>query len=501
MPPEQQDKSPSAEQVGTRTRRGISWNFGGAVVTNGMRVVVLAVLGRVLSSHDFGIVAAAVLVNVVVFGIRDIGLGPALVQRKDLAPEHLTTVFAMSTYIGAFLSAALFITAPLIGELWGILDSVNVIRALALLFAIRSVATTSRMMCQREMNFRAIAIIDAASFTIGSIVAMVTAIYGAGPWALVAGYTVEEVLSTGLYLRLRPPRVSLRIERSRLKELLSFGGWQTIGQIFAIGATYGDNFIVGGALGARDLGYYTRAYDLIRFPSLIFDAIVGNVLFPAFSRLQDDPERLAMSFRRVMFASALLLLPASAAVIIVAPEAIRVLMGTQWGEAVLPFQILATTIFLRTSQKGAAIVTQAAGGVRGIAVAMAVYTVFVIGGGAISIQWGIVGIATSTAIAITVVSVHTSMLALRASKLRSGSWLAAHGPGLVLAAIVVVVAWPLAQALRHAELPAWLILVIVGVSAVTVCLGVLWIWLRRANGDFEWLRSEVVRLRPPPPPP
>jgi PST family polysaccharide transporter len=482
------------DRVEQRTRQGISWNLAGAITTNGLRVVVIAVLGRALDSHDFGIVAAAISVNVILYSIRDIGVGQAIIQRKTLEAEHLSTAFAVSTYLGLALSALLFATAPLIGKVYGITESVDVLRVLGLLFALRGVSAISRMMCQREMNFRAIAIIDALAFAIGSIVSMVLAVAGAGPWALVGGYLIEETLSTAMYLYAAPPRVSLRIDGVRFRELMTFGTGQTVAQVAGILATYGDNFVVGRSLGAEALGYYTRAYDLIKLPSTVFSNIVGNVLFPALSRVQDDPERLATSFRRVLFVNAIVLLPASAALFVLAPETIRILMGPGWDDAVLPFQILTLTMLLRTTQKLGAIVATAAGAVNAVALAYIVYMVFVIGGALVSIRWGIVGVATTTAVAIAVVSAECCYLAMAASKLTLGRLLAAHLPGALVALVVAATAWPLAAALRGANQSTAVVFGGTLVASIGLSLLLVAFWLRRSRGDFRWLRDELQRL-------
>jgi O-antigen/teichoic acid export membrane protein len=486
----------SSEHVGRQTRRGISWSFAGAVMTNGMRLVVLTVLGRALTSTDFGVVAAAVSVNVVVYGIRDVGIGLALVQRQHLEPGHLTTAFAVSVYLGVVLTALLWLAAPLIGRFYGIPESVDVIRVLAVVFfGLRSVATTSRMLCQRAMNFRRIAIIDTASYVTGSVVSLACALAGLGPWALVAGYLVEELIATVLYLRFSPPRYSLAVDRARLRELLRFGVGQSAIQSTNVVATYGDNFVVGHVLGATHLGYYSRAYDLIKFPSMVFDAIVGNVLFPAFSRLQDDRRALASQFRRTAFVNALVLLPASAAIIILAPEAIRLLMGPNWGDMVLPFRILSVTILLRTNLKLGGILAQAAGAVRAVAAAYVIYMVVVVGGALVTVRWGIAGVAVSTALAIAIVSLHCCVLAMRCSELSPGSFLAAHVPGAVLAAGVSLAGWPLAQALRPAGLPFSLVLAVVLAAAAVVSVAPCAVWLRRGRGDFGWLAGELGHLR------
>jgi len=464
-------------------------------MTNGIRLAVVAVLGRALTSADFGVVAAAISVNVILFGIRDVGIGRALIQRKELVEGHLSTTFAVSLYLGLGLTGLLLLIAPLIGQFFKIPASVDVIRALAVLFALHGLSSASRMACERAMNFRATALIDAGTFAIGSIASMVCAIKGAGPWALVVGYIVEEALSAACYLAVSPPKVSLKIDRARLRELMSFGTGQTITQITGVLATYGDNFVVGNALGPEALGYYTRAYDLIKLPSFVFEAVVGRVLFPAFSRLQDDRGRLATVFRRVKFANALALLPASAVLIVVAPEVIRILVGAGWDSSVLPLRILALTILPRTSQKLSAIVAQAAGKANAIALAYTVYMLVVIIGAVITSRWGIPGVAGSTAVAIVVVYSQSTYIAMQISGLPVRQLITAHVPGLVLALLVAAVTMPVASSLRAANLSPVLVLVVVAAVALVLYLGIVVLGLRSDRGDVPWLRTELQRIR------
>jgi len=464
-------------------------------MTNGIRLAVVAVLGRALTSADFGVVAAAISVNVILFGIRDVGIGRALIQRKELVEGHFSTTFAVSLYLGLGLTGLLLLIAPLIGQFFKIPASVDVIRALAVLFTLHGLSSASRMACERAMNFRATAVIDAGTFAAGSIASMVCAVEGAGPWALVIGYIVEEALSAACYLAVSPPKVSLRIDRARLRELMSFGTGQTITQITGVLATYGDNFVVGNALGAEALGYYTRAYDLIKLPSFVFEAVVGRVLFPAFSRLQDDRSRLAAVFRRVKFANALVLLPGSAVLIVVAPEVIRILVGNGWDSSVLPLRILAVTILPRTSQKLSAIVAQAAGKASAIALAYTIYMLVVIIGAVITSRWGIPGVAASTAVAIVVVYSQSTYIAMQISGLPVSQLFTAHVPGLVVALVVAAVTVPVASALRAASLSPVLVLVVVAAVALVLYLGIVAIGLRSDRGDVPWLRTELQRIR------
>lgn len=480
--------------VGKRARTGLAWNLLGAGVTNAMRIAVLAILGRTIDSADFGIVAAAVSVNVLLYSIRDLGIGTALVQRDKITDGHLATAFATTTLVGAAIALALVATAPLIAAAMGIPAATNVVRALGCMFVLLGVSAASRAQAVRAMRFRAIAMIDTTSYLVGSTTAITAALLGLGVGALVLGYLVEELMTSTLYLAISPPKYSLRIDRSCLSDLMTVGTGQTIIQIAGILATYGDNFVVGRKLGESMLGYYTRAYDLIKYPSTLFGNLVGLVLSPAFARLQHEPERLASNFRRLTFLNALVLLPASTALAVLAPEAIRLLMGPNWDSAVLPFQVLSLTMLFRVTQKLGAIIATAAGAVNGVARAYLSYAVLVIAGAVVGVSWGVVGVAATTALALLAVSIECSHLALHVSGLPAHDLIRAHIPGVVLAGVTLAVTWPGALVLRALGLPAAILFPCLAVLSVVCCSIVLAIWVKRGHGDFGWLAQELRRI-------
>ena len=476
------------------TRRGISWNILGAVVTNTVRLLSVVVLGRLLAPHDFGVVAAALTVMLVLYQVRDLGIGAALIQRAELEIAHVSTAFAFSLYVGVVLGALLVVAAPWIGALYGIPEAVDLVRALGAMFVLRGISTVPLMMCRRAMHFRAIAIVDASAYAAGVATMMILALVGAGPWSLVIGYLVEEALAAVAYVSLHRPPFTLRVDRQRLRELLGFGVGHTIIQIANILAIHGDNFVVGRAVGAVALGFYTRAYELIKLPAVVYMNIAGNVLFPAFSRVQADPERLAVGFRRATLVNGLVLFPASAVLVVFAPEVIRVVIGGQWDAAVLPFQILALVMMLRTSYKVGATVGSAAGRVYAVAVANIIYMVCVIGGAIISIRWGIAGVATSTAIAIGVIYLLCCRIAMDVTKLSARTIALAHVPGVAIALVLGAACWAIAEVARELAIAPGVIFVIAAVVGPLLAVGGILLWMRGGSVDAIWLRDEIRRL-------
>ncbi|HKE17207.1 MAG TPA: lipopolysaccharide biosynthesis protein [Kofleriaceae bacterium] len=479
-------QGPPAEGLGKRTLRGITWTLVGSILSNTARVLVLAVLGRLLSPSEFGQVAAGLTVIGLALALKTVGIGLALVQRRDVERAHVEAAFAFSVLFAAALSAATFAAAPLISSLYHIPEATPIVQALSLMFLVRGVASTSAFMLQRDMNFRALATIDLAGYIAGSAASIVLAFAGAGAWSLVVGYLVEATLGSAALLYARPPPVTLRLRWAPLRDLLGFGTGQTAAGIANYFANTGDYIVVGRFLDAAALGFYTRAYELIRYPSLVFNNIFGTVLFSSFSKLQDDPDRLGLALRRVLFLNAVLLLPASAGLIVLAPEAIRLLMGPGWERAVVPFQIMAISMLFRTSYKAGGIVARSSGDVFYLATWQVVYALAVSGGALVTVRWGITGVSCTTALAVALHFMAMSRLALRRVTLTWGGVFAAHAPGLLAAALAVAGALPVAILLRHHGAGA-VAIAIAGTAAGAIGPAALFmVSLRRGHGDWQW---------------
>jgi hypothetical protein len=123
-----------------------------------------------------------------------------------------------------------------------------------------------------------------------------------------------------------------------------------------------------------------------------------------------------------------------------------------------------------------------------------IYVIVLVGGAAISVRWGIAGVATTTAAAVTLLWIQNNYLAIRVSRIPLSDVLRAHVPGLVLVIIVVACAWPTAVLLRSFGLNAAAIFAIVMLLAVGICIVAVMLAMRARRGDFVWLAGELQRF-------
>lgn len=220
-----------------------------------------------------------------------------------------------------------------------------------------------------------------------------------------------------------------------------FGGGFTVAKIANQLAQEGDYLVVGRFLGPAPLGLYGRAYHLMSAPASGFATILDAVLFPAMARVQAEALRLAAAYRRSVALIALVILPASATFVLLAPEIVRVVLGPRWTDTIAPFQILAVGMLFRTSSKISDSLTRATGAVYRRAWRQALYATLVIGAAWVGKHWGIAGVAWGVLLALTVNFLLMAQLSIREAGMKWFNFWRAHCPALLITSVLSPIAW------------------------------------------------------------
>ena len=455
---------------GHATLRGILWTAWGKGAQALLQLVVVAVLARLVTPADFGVVNAVMIVIGFSAIFSRAGLGPALVQRKELTSRHVATAYVASPLIGLFVGAIIWLGAPMLSHLFRMNGAEPMLRALACVFPIKGIGVIGESLLERELRFRWLANLEVASFAIGyGLVGVVAALLGWGAWALVAANLGESLVKTATLLVVRRPPRRLFVDRRALGELVHFGGGFTIGRYFNYLALQGDNIVVGRWLGPVALGLYGRAYQLMANPAALFGDVLDKVLFPTMARVQDDPAQLRATYRRGITLIALVMLPASVVLFVLAPELIRVALGPMWGGVVAPFRILAVGMLFRTSYKMSDAIARATGNVYRRALRQVLYAAFVVGGAILGQRWGINGVALAVFCALAANFAVMAQLGLEVTGMTSRQFAAAHMPPLLLAGVALLAVQPSAALLRAIGLPGLGVALVAGALALGAC--------------------------------
>lgn len=385
--------SPGAGDFRASVVRGLLWQFLGRGTLQVSQILVVVLLARLLTPSEYGIAGMVLVVISFEPLVAGNGLASALIQRSVITELDKSTVFWTNAAVGLAACLIGIAISPLVADFYGNAQVGPLFAAVSVVFLVSALTSVQANLLIREMNFRSLELRTMAATVVGAAIAIGLAAGGGGAWALIAQqlavYTVSLMLLTG-FSHWRP---RLMFSWETLRELRGFGGHAS-GTILMNQLTYNtDNVLIGRVLGASALGLYTFGYSLIMLPVTRIASPLVQVLYPVFSRIQDDLPRLSSLWLRSLRMMAAITLPAMLGLIVVAPEAIDVVFGHRWHKATPVVQILATVGIAIAIQNLNGIVLQAQGKTR----LVLRYSCVLFVGGLISfivgLQWGIVGVA------------------------------------------------------------------------------------------------------------
>jgi O-antigen/teichoic acid export membrane protein len=451
---------------------GLGWKLLSQIVAQGSRIAVGIVLAHLLTPHEFGLAAMALVFSGIASIFTDLSLGAALVQREHLTEADRSTVFWTTIGAGTVITVIGIAIAPLVGDFFSTSEVVPLFAATSTLALISAFGSTQMALLTRAMNFRGMELREIISTLVGAVAAVGLAIAGAGAWAIIGQNLVGIGCSSILVWRLSDWRPRLMYSRESLHTLGSFGVKTLFSKILGYLNLYADNLLIGRYLGTAALGIYSLAYNVMFVPLSRISQPVQQVLYAAFVRLQHDLERLGRAWLRGNQLVTAINVPAFLGMAVVAPDFVPVVFGDQWHEAIPVLQLLSLAGVAQSFQNLNWSVLQSVGRPGRLLAFMAFSTVVTVGGFALGLIWGVVGVAGLFAVARTIVGIVYTWITCRTIDLPINRFVRSVAPAVtlsvVMAAAVYVtrlafVAWDVPQAAR-------LVLLVAEGAAVYVAL-------------------------------
>jgi O-antigen/teichoic acid export membrane protein len=322
--------------------RGVKWTTLSTVVVTVVGLVQLAILTRLLTKTDFGLMA--MIATVVGFAqvYADAGFSNAIIYRQDATRRQLSSLYWTNLIVSLALGALVALAAPLIAAFFGEPSLVAPLRLICLSFVIVPLGQQFQVLLQRDLEFDLLARRDIAASLAGLVVAVGTAAAGQGVYALVWGQltTVTVKSFTTAAVGWRRWRPSLHLRWGDLHGFLSFGLYQLGERSIYYWAANIDYLLIGRYLGPEQLGIYTVAYNLVVMPVSKLNPVLAKVAFPVFAKRQTDAEALRRGFGELVELVAVVTFPLLVGLGVTASIAVPVLFGPEWQPAVVLVQIM-----------------------------------------------------------------------------------------------------------------------------------------------------------------
>src|SRR5262245_21951450 len=493
-PRESRDEGPLFK----RTMGAFAWRFMSESSTFVLRVGVTILLARLLPVDAFGLLTLVMIVVNLAHRVSQIGMAPAIIQRKRLTQTHVRVAFTVSISSDIVIYAAIRAGAPTAAAIFRNDAVTPLLRFISLSFLFSSFGSTSAALLERKLNYRRLFLVELTSYSIGyALVGIIFTVSGGGVWALAWATVVESVFRAGLLFTTSPHSLRPSFARTEARQLLNFGVGSSLSQLANYAALNGDYLVVGRWLGAGDLGFYSRAYQLISLPMYQFSSVISLVLFPVYSRMQDDTAALRRSYIASVFFSAIIVIPLLTALAISAPEVMVGVFGPHWTGAIAPLQILCLGGVFHSIYNLGDSLARAKGAVYLKFGCHAAYATCVIIGSIIGTNFGINGVAIGVVVALSAIYLLMGKLSIHLTKSTWREFYLSQLPGVVFGVSIAALALPVTFLLRAKQLPHLVTLFatvaasMIGVTAAALLLPNRWL-SRTSLGSIDKVKHYCI---------
>lgn len=456
--------------------RALSWTFFGTTLRALIQFALLIVLTRLLLPEDFGVMAIAEASVFMACIFSRMGVGPFIIQNEVIGEDEIAAAFTLSLLSSLVFALLLAACAGPIETFFQMDGLAPIILTMTPSVFLMTMAAVPESLLMRRLEFRAVTLTDLAAYGIGyGIVGLILALNGAGVWALVVGFVTQDLVRAVAMFTLRSPPRRLFIDWAMFKTFMGFGGGIMLGSICNQFAQQIDRIVAGRYLGAADLGFYSRSYQLLVLPASLFGKVVERVLFPVLSSIQSEQQRLASAFLRATATTALLTMPFSILVCVLAPEIVSLLFGARWSAAVEPLQFLSLAIMFRISYKISDSLARARAAVYRRAWRQFVFAAMMTTGSLIGSKYfGLSGVAIGTSLAVTLNYLLMTDLSCRLLGLSRYRVLEALYPAISLTVLIGLSGYAASRFLRDALESDFL--VFLGTSMILAPVALLSMW-------------------------
>lgn len=306
-----------------------------------LQSVSTVVLAHMLTPADFGLVAMVTAITGLGQAFADLGLSEATIQHPEIDHDQVSKLFWVNVGIGLLLAVFTLCLAPLLAWFYHEprLKAITVV--VSSTFLIGGFRVQHDALLQRNMRFTALAARDIVACSVAVPAAIFLAWRGAGYWAIVALPLILNLIQMTLSWVMAGWIPGLPKRGAKVRSMVAFGGNVAASYLTFNFTRSADSILIGRYWGAGPLGLYSRAMNLLLLPVRQLGAPARRVAVPAFSRLQDDPERLARFYLRSANLIMWITAPTFGFLFVVASPIIILALGKQWHAAGPVFQILA----------------------------------------------------------------------------------------------------------------------------------------------------------------
>jgi len=406
-------------------------------------ILATSVLARILAPADFGLLGMVFALTVIAEQFKDIGLGRATVQKKELTHSEVSNLFWLNVAFGIGICLSISLLSRVIAGFYHEQRLTHVAMLLSITFAFGGLVIQHQALLNRQMKFLATGVIGTGSLALSNGLAIILALKGFGYWSLVWREIARSMLvAIGTFIAC-PWVPGLPDFKKGVWPQVRFGRDITVFNIVVYLTSSVDQILLGRFGGASVLGIYRQAFQLVTLPINQLVSSINSVSEPLFSALQDDSPKYRRGFQKTVSTLSLITMPLAAGAFVCSKQLVALLLGQRWSGAVDIVKILAIAMFIKPAFSAVGFVMVTCGKTGRYVVAGVLDSIALVAAVSVGVMWGARGVAVGHVAATYIVFLPLAWWTLKDTPVGIGLWLQAIARPAVCSLFMVTMLYAL----------------------------------------------------------
>lgn len=312
-----------------------------------IQLLINSILARLLTPDDYGIVAIITVFIGFFTMIADMGIGPAIIQNKDLNKKEISDIFIFTIFIAIVISIGFTLFSIPLSRIYSnkVYIYLGMILSIGIFFNVLNIVPNAILL--KNKKFKALGIRTVIITVIGGIITIIFAFKGAKYYALVINSVFVGVTTFIFNYFYSNLSINLSFSFESIKKIKEFSTYQFGFNFINYFSRNLDNLLIGKVMGQVVLGYYDKAYKLMLYPVQNLTHVITPVLHPILSDYQHDKNKIYNQYMKVINILSLLGVFILVFCYFSANEIILIMFGEQWHKSINTFKILSITIWIQ----------------------------------------------------------------------------------------------------------------------------------------------------------
>lgn len=309
-----------------------------------IQLIINSILARLLTPDDYGVVAIITVFISFFTIIADMGIGPAIIQNKNLNKKEISDIFNFTFFTAIVIGIGfIFFSYPL-SDFYNnkVYIKLGKILSIGIFFNVLNIVPNALLL--KDKKFRSLGIRTVIITVIGGVLTIILALKGAKYYALVINSVLIGFLTFVFNLYYSKLKVYISFSFESINKIREYSTYQFGFNFINYFSRNLDNLLIGKLMGQVPLGYYDKAYKLMLYPVQNLTHVITPVLHPILSDYQNDKVKIYNQYVKISKLLAIIGVFFSVFCFFAANEIIAIMFGNQWTMSVSSFKILSTSI-------------------------------------------------------------------------------------------------------------------------------------------------------------